>query len=330
MTNPINSPIQSGNSPTQPVGLLNNVPLILVVLVLVDSLHFVFARLLLPYLPPTTSSFYYMALATVQIAVFAAVRRQIKWQIFREHIRFFFAIGFLIAAATSTSFAAIVYIDPGTASLIARMNTIFALGFGIFWLKERLARGEKIGAIVAIIGVFIISFQLGDANGRLWLGTALVLGSNFAYAFHAAIVKRYGEEIDLLNFFLFRMMTSILFLLIFAIGRGEMMWPKEPQAWWILLLAGTINVTISRSLYYIILRRFQLSIFTILMTLSPAVTILWSLALFGERPSLQGLLGGTAVILGVILVTMSKRNKKARRLAAESEVSANRETAVSL
>ena len=287
---------------------LNNVPVIMVLLLLVDSLHFVFARLLLPHLPPTTASFYYMTVATIEIAVFAAVRRQIDWQIFRDHVRFFIIIGFLIAVATATSFAAVTYIDPGTASLVARMGTIFSLGFGIFWLKERLAPTEKIGAVVSVVGVFIISFQWGETGGLLWLGTLLVLSANFTYTLHAAIVKRHGGEIDFTNFLLFRMLTSILFLLIFTVWRGELVWPGEAKVWWILLLAGTVNVTISRSLYYTLMRRFKLSILTAFLTLSPAVTILWSLALFGERPSLQGLVGGTAVIIGVILVTMSKRN----------------------
>ncbi len=300
----------------KPTGLQNNMPVLLIALLLADSLHFVFGRLLLPYLPPFASSFYYMTIATVQIFVFAAVRRQIKWRVFRENARFFLIIGFLIATATSVSYVAVIYIDPGTASLIARMNTIFALGFGLFWLKERLARGEKIGAVVAVIGVFIISFQSGGSSGNLLLGTVLVLISNFCYALHTAIVKRYGDEMDFLNFFLFRMLTSIFFLFIFAVGRGEMVWPQG-QVWWILLLVATVNISISRTLYYLLLRRFQLTVHTILLTLSPVVTILWSLALFGTRPSLQGLLGGTAVILGVILVTMSKRNGKVKRLAAD-------------
>ncbi|KAA3657669.1 MAG: DMT family transporter [Chloroflexi bacterium] len=295
-------------TPAKPNRFLNNVPAIMLVLLLVDSLHFVFARLLLPYLPPTTSSFYYMTIATIQIAIFAAVRRQIKWQIFRENVRFFIGIGVLIAAATATSFTAVIYIDPGTASLIARMNTIFAMGFGIFWLKDKLGRGEMIGAAIAVIGVFVISFQTGDANNQLWLGAVLVLISNLFYSFHAAIVKRYGDDMEFTNFFLFRMASTILFLLIFATVRGEMVWPRGAEVWWILLLAATLNVTVSRSLYYLALRRFKLTIHTILLTLSPVVAILWTLLLFGIWPSLQGLLGGTAVIIGVIIATMSRRN----------------------
>ena len=159
-------------------------------LILADSLHFIFARLLVPYLPPTTSSFYYMTMALLEIAIFAALRRQIDWHVLRDNAKFFLIIGFLIAGATAMSFAAVAYIDPGTASLLARMGTIFSLAFGIVWLKERLDRGERIGAALAVIGVFAISFQLGDRSGGLWLGTLLVLGSTFFYALHAAIVKR--------------------------------------------------------------------------------------------------------------------------------------------
>ncbi|MFN2105153.1 MAG: DMT family transporter [Candidatus Promineifilaceae bacterium] len=281
-----------------------------VVMVLIDSLHFVFAQLLLPYLPPTTSSFYYMTMAFIQVAIFAAVRREIDWRVFRDHAGFFLAIGFLVAAATAMSFTAVFYIDPGTAAMVARMDTIFSLAFGIFWLKEYLAPGEKVGALLAVLGVFVISFQPGGESSRLWLGSLLVLGSTFFYALHAAIVKRQGGDIDFLNFFLFRMGSASLFLFLFTVGRGELVWPSGWQVWLILLVTATVNVTISRSLYYLVLRRIDLSILTILLTLSPLMTVIWSLALFGERPSLQGMLGGAAVISGVLLVTIGRRRER--------------------
>lgn len=288
---------------------LNNGTAVMITLLLVDSLHFVFARLLIPYLPATTSSFFYMGIATVEIAIIAAVMGKIDWRIFWDNAKFFLIIGFLIAFATAASFTAVTYIDPGTASMIARINTLFALGFGILWLKEKLVRGEKIGAVIAIVGVFIISFQRGELGDQVWLGALLVLGSSFTYALHSAIVKKQGGDIEFTNFFLFRMLTSIFFLFLFSVGRGEMVWPSGWYVWLILFLAATLNVVISRGLFYVALRRLDLSILTIMLTLSPVITIMWSFILFGVMPSLQGLIGGTAVIAGVILVTMS-RNKK--------------------
>ena len=298
-------------NPTKAGGILNNMPAIVIALIVVDSLHFVFARLLIPYLPPTASSFYYMTIATIQIALYVAVRHRIDFSVLRDNLKFFLIIGFLIASATAMSFTAVAYIDPGTASLISRSNTVFGMMFGYFWLKERLSRGERIGAVAAIAGVFIISFQSGNLGELTWLGPVLVLASSLTYALHAAMVKRDGGDMDFLNFFLFRMLSSILFLFIFTVGRGELVWPQGREVWIILLLAGTINVTVSRSLYYMVLRRFKLSILTVLLTLSPAMTVLWSYLLFGVLPSLQGVVGGTIVIGGVILVAMSRQKRQA-------------------
>jgi len=301
----------STNSPTEAGGILNNVPAIVIALIIIDSLHFVFARLLIPHMPATASSFYYMTLATIQIGLYAVVRGKMDFSVLRDNLKFFLAIGFLVGAATAMSFSAVAYIDPGTASLIARSSTIFGMGFGYFWLKERLSRGERIGAAVAIVGMFIISFQSTNLQELTWLGPVLVLSSSFAYALHAAIVKRDGGDIEFLNFFFFRMLSCILFLFIFTVARGELTWPQGREVWVILLLAATINVTVSRSLYYMILRRFQLSILTILLTLSPAMTVLWSYLLFGVLPSLQGVVGGTIIIGGVILVAMSRQKRQA-------------------
>ncbi len=289
--------------------LASNAPILIGVLLLVDSLHFVFARILHPYLPGGTSAMYVLTFAAIEVTIFLAIRRQIQLQVFRQHLRFFLVIGFLIAASTSFNYIAVGYIDPGTASLLAQMTSVFALGFGLFWLRERLGPIELFGAIIAIAGVFIISFQ--PTEGLFRFGSLLVLSGTFMYALHAAVVKRFGGEMDFSNFFLFRVATTSAFLLLFTTIRGQLILPPEPKVWLYLIFVGTIDVVISRILYYLALRRLRLSYHTILLTLSPVITILWSLALFQERPELQGLLGGAAVILGVLIVTFQRSARNA-------------------
>lgn len=282
-------------------------PLLIVILLLVDSLHFVFARLLHPYLPGGTSAMYVLGFAAVEVTLYLAYRRRIQLQVFRQHAWFFLTIGLLVATATTINYIAIGFVDPGTASLLAQMSTVFALAFGLFWLRERLLPVELLGALVALVGVFIISFQ--PTEGLFRIGSFMVLGSAFLYALHTAVVKRYGGEMDFSNFFLFRVVCTAAFLLFFTTVRGQLLLPPEPVAWFFIILAGTVDVVISRVLYYLALRRLRLSYHTILLTLSPVITILWSLVLFQVRPGVQGLLGGAAVILGVLIVT-SQRTKR--------------------
>ena len=75
--------------PTKASGIFNNMPAIIITLIVIDSLHFVFARLLIPHLPPTASSFYYMTIATIQIGLYAAVRRKIDVSVLRDNLKFF-------------------------------------------------------------------------------------------------------------------------------------------------------------------------------------------------------------------------------------------------
>jgi drug/metabolite transporter (DMT)-like permease len=282
---------------------VNSQPAILIVLLMVDSLHFVFARLLLPHLPPVTSAMYVLMVATLELLVFQALRRSIRFEVLRANLAFFVTIGILVAGATAASFTAVAYIDPGTASLLAQTATIFALLFSVLWLREQLSLAELAGALVALAGVFAISFQPGD---YLRLGSMLVLAVAFMYALHTAVVKRYGSDIEFGNFFLFRVGSIALFLLLFAAGRGQLELPSS-KAWRLIILAATVDVVISRALYYLALRRLRLSLHAIILTLSPVITILWSLALFGTQPTLQGLLGGAAVISGVAIVTVRRR-----------------------
>jgi drug/metabolite transporter (DMT)-like permease len=296
------------NKPTlaQRLNPTQNAPVVVAVLLMVDSLHFVFARLLVPYLPGGTAAFYVLLVATVEVALFLTIRRSIRFDIFRNNLRFFLIIGLLVATSTTFNYVAVAYIDPGTASLLAQTSTIFALAFGLFWLREHLNRLEVIGALAAIVGVFVINFQAGD----YWrLGSLLVLASSFMYALHAAIVKRHGGELEFRNFFLWRVASTTGFLLIFTAARGQLVWP-EPRAWIILIVAGTVDVVISRVLYYLALRRLRMSFHTVILTLSPVITILWSYALFGELPALQGLIGGAAVMTGVAIITVGRSRAK--------------------
>lgn len=247
-----------------------NLTLLFAILLVVDSLHFIFARALLPHLAAEMSSFLVLGIAAVEVAAFQAARGNGGAGVLWRHWRFFAVVGVLVAASTVINYAAVAYVDPGTASLLGKTGVLFSLVLGILWLRERLRPIEALGAGLAIAGVFLIGFQPGD---YLRLGSLMVLVSTFLYALHTAVVKQYGEGIDFGDFFLYRVASIAFFLFLFAAARGRLVWPT-PVAWLLVFVAGTVDVVISRSLYYLSLRRMTMSIHTVILTLSPVVTIL--------------------------------------------------------
>jgi len=227
--------------------------------------------------------------------------------VFRRYLWFFLAVGFLVATSTVLNYTSVAFVDPGTAALLSKTSVLFGLAFGLIWLKERFTPIETVGAVTTIMGTLLISFQPGD---YFRLGALLVIISTFVYALHAALVKRYSTDMGLAEFFLFRLLCTTGFLFLFVAGRGQLQWPVW-QGWLILALAGTVDVALSRGLYYVALRRLKLTHHSLILTLGPLVTILWTFLLFGVVPTAQQLVGGAAVLAGVLMVTIG-RDRMAR------------------
>jgi drug/metabolite transporter (DMT)-like permease len=93
--------------------------------------------------------------------------------------------------------------------------------------------------------------------------------------------------------------------LVASVGSGAFQWPSGP-AWLLLALTGTVDIVISRALYYLALRRLNVSIHSLVLTASPVVAIIWSYILFRTRPGVRELLGGVAVLIGIALVTSAQ------------------------
>ena len=272
---------------------------LIVSLVVVDSLHFVFARALIPYLHPAVSAMYLMAVGCLVVGLFAVSRRHLSLGVFWRHTWFFLAVGFLVGASTVLTFAAMEYIDPGTSSMLAKLSVVLSIGLGVLWLGERLSTRQAGGAVLAMVGVLIISFQPGE---YLRLGSLMVIAGAVAYALHAAVVKRYGDGIDFLDFFFMRLLATSAVLAVYVavtpLARQTLL--PGSYVWLLLITAGVVDVAISRGLYYVALRRLPMSIHAIILTLSPAATILWSLLLFGSYPQPAQLFGGLLVMAGVL------------------------------
>ena len=261
--------------------------------------------MLAPLLPPATAGFFVVGVATIQVAGYALITGRLNLTAFHRNIRFFIVIGLLIAVSTNINYVAVTYIDPGIASMLSKTSVIFGLGFGLIWLRERLSLRESAGALITIAGIFIITFQPGD---YLRLGSLLVLVSTLMYTLHAAIVKRHSGTIDFIDFFLFRLLTTSGFLLLLAAGQNQLVWP-DPRAWIVLLIAGTVDITISRAIYYVVLRRLRISLHQLIMTLSPVIAVGWSLLLFGHVPNIQEVMGGLTVIAGIAFISFHQAQR---------------------
>jgi len=282
--------------------LADNRPLLITTLLIIDSLHFVFARMLLPHMAPAASAMYVLVVATTEVGLLGLFTRRLHFLVLKQNIGFFLVIGFLVAVSTNLNYEAVAFIDPGTAAVLGKTSILFGIGFGLVWMKDNLSRRQLFWAFVAVCGVFTVTFQPGDF---LRFGSLMVLLSSLMYASHAAITKRFGEQMAFFDFFFFRLLCTLSILFVIALARRSLVFPDK-TTWMLLFMVGSVDVVVSRSLYYLVLRRLSVSIHAIVLALSPVAAVIWSLLLFDTFPYPQQLIGGIAVIIGVMMVLLNR------------------------
>ena len=67
--------------------LSDNKPILISALLILDSLHFVFARLLLPHIPPMASAMYVMSIATVVVGLFGLIRKRLHLNVLIQRFK---------------------------------------------------------------------------------------------------------------------------------------------------------------------------------------------------------------------------------------------------
>jgi len=281
--------------------------LLIGVLIILDSMHYIFARLLLPHIAPEISVLYVFAISTVEVGLYGLLKGNLRLGDMRRHFWFFMAIAFLLAISINIDYQAVAFVNPGVASLLSQTSILFGLAFGIGWMHDRLSLRQAIGALLTIAGAVIISFQKTD---YLRLGSLLIIVSSLSYALHTALAKRHGNDMEFLTFFFGRLSFTTVLLFAAAAVQGALAWPS-PVAWGLMILVGTVDIVLSRALYYVALRRLTMSAHTLVLRLSPVVTMLWALLLFRALPTLQQTIGGIAIIVGVVLATLRPPDRKA-------------------
>ena len=148
-----------------------------------------------------------------------------------------------------------------------------------------------------------------------------MIASTFLYALHSAVVKRFGGDIPFGEFLFYRVTAVAAVLFVLAAAQNALVWPTA-VGWGWLLLAGTVNVVVSRGLYYLALGRMGMSVLTIILTVTPVVTWAWSMAIFGaarrvesggwrrcrglSSPRRAGMLGRSATRLGRLRAIASR------------------------
>lgn len=221
---------------------------------------------------------------------------------------------FLLQGLTLTS--------AGEAGLLTGATPALTAGMAVLMLKESANRTRLSGIASTILGVSLIQGLLlpeshlvkAHLYGNLWVLGAAACESLFNVLSRLGIVKSKQEPAD--NFDpLFQAAIVCLIAFLLSLVPALLEHPEEALAslttgqWLALFWYGLIVTALGYIFWYAGIKRSDASVAAAFSGLMPFTALVLSISFLGEKASLHQWLGGTLVVIGMVLSSLKPAYK---------------------
>lgn len=263
------------------------------------------------------------------LLIFAIIyRQQWRWTSLKQRTRAewrgLFTVAVLSGAlAPGLIFQALALIPVTNVVLISRLEPPLTLALSVWLLHDRVNRWEAMGAIAAFIGVALTVFlqpvkepMMQVAAFQVGVGELLAIIGAIALSISTIIGKKRLSKVPLGVFSLVRTGVGTVIFFVIAIilyGPNHFMGAFSPFLWQWMLVYGGVIVVMGQTLWLTGLRASSLSTASIVGSFSPLFGILAAFLVLGEVPTGAHCIGGSVILLGLILGQIGLRQRPVHR-----------------
>ena len=211
----------------------------------------------------------------------------------------------------SITYTGLNLIDASAAVLLVQTEVPFGVIFAYFMLKEIPTLRALIGISVAFIGVYILTGS-PNLDGK-FIGIALTILGSAIWALGQVIVKPLSKEINPLALVAWLAFFSGPILIGFSnfFEGNSLNYIKNASFnhWMIAIYIGFIMQPITYGCFYYVLKNNPIYKVLPIVTMGiPPTGLLAAIFILGEKPTTELFVGGTVIIIGVIMILYTKKN----------------------
>ena len=213
----------------------------------------------------------------------------------------------------SITYTGLSLIDASAAVLLVQTEVPFGVLFAYFMLKENPPIRSLIGICIAFIGVYILTGS-PNLDGK-FIGISLTIIGSGVWALGQVLVKPLSKEIHPLALVAWLALFSgpILITLSSILDGNTMINIKSAnlKSWIIAIYLGFIMQPITYGCFYYVLKNNPLYKVLPIVTMGiPPTGLLAAIFLLGEKPTPELFIGGTIIIIGVVMILFTKTKKE--------------------
>ena len=210
------------------------------------------------------------------------------------------------------TFTGLSMIDASLGGIIVQLEVPFSVLLAVIIFRERPGLLRIIGMTVSFIGIALIAGK-PSLSGELE-GILLTASGALVWAIGQIMYKRISSQIDGLTGIAWIGVIAapqmLIGSMIFETGQVDALMNASWVGWASVVYLGLIMTVVGYGIWFTVLARNPVSHVMPVLLVLPIVTVLFSMLLLGERPSLEVLLGGVTILAGVSLIVFSKSNTR--------------------
>ena len=225
----------------------------------------------------------------------------------RKEIMAGICMGIALFIAFALQIIGLQYTTPSKNAFITALNVVMVPFIAFLFLHKKVSKKGIIGAIMAVIGVGILSL---NANFSLGLGDFLTLicalGFAFQIFFTGLFVKQYRATV--LNFI--QMCTSFVLSLFFMFVTGQYHLEATTKGWLSVLYLGMVSTTICYLLQTACQKHVDETKAAIILSMESVFGTLFSILILHERITLRMVIGCAIILVAVIISNLDEQTEE--------------------
>ena len=218
------------------------------------------------------------------------------------------AVGY--AAQSGLYYGSLTRIDASLAALMVYVYPALVVVLALVLRRERPQRRRTVALVCSACGVALllgIGGPSATGAGVDGIGVLLALGAAVVYAFYLTVVDGLPADLDLYLLAAVVCTSAAVSLTVAGLVTGSLRTPTQPSGWaWIAMLA-LVSTILAMGCQFAGIRVVGASTLAILSCAEPAVAVLATAVVYGERLTAVQCVGGLVVLASVAVLQLRRR-----------------------
>lgn len=219
-------------------------------------------------------------------------------------------LGVFLYLAFALQTVGLQYTTPSKNAFLTAVNVVIVPFIGFLLYKRKMDFYELTGAVLAMVGVGVLSLKLSsDIN----IGDLLTLGCAAFFAFQIFYTAKYVKESDPILLTLIQMMTAAVIGFIVVLFKGESFQAVETEGLLSLLYLAVFSTTICYVLQTVAQKWISETKAAIILSTEAFWGMVFSVAILGELMTIRMGIGAILILAAIIIsetkLPFLKKNK---------------------